>query len=316
MNKELQALFEQDQADRRAFDQLDHEQIQQMLQRDRERRQRVEELIGSEELQAPEDYFHAAMVFQHGEKLEDFWQAHELAMRGAELGHPGCRWLSAAAYDRWLMNQGKPQKYGTQYTARDDGPYRLWDVDPTTTDEERAAWNVPPLAAALRQAEELNQRRELAKQGVPLESGPKRLASFEVPGLSVEIIAFDDVFVRQVPDQDRPAREVLPAPDNFPAGWMLYRLGEGYVATAADGQEVINWFKVPASKLSYACREEEVPQLEAIQLGDQPAILLRSVDASFTQLFMRSGDAYYVVGGPVPLNELLQIATSIPYSQL
>ncbi len=315
MNKELQALFEQDQADRRAFEQLDHEQIQQMLQRDRERRQRVEELIGSEALQAPEDYFHAAMVFQHGEKLEDFWKAHELAMRGAELGHPDCRWLSAAAYDRWLMNQGKPQKYGTQYTTRDDGPYRLWDVDPNTTDEERAAWNVPPLAEALRQAEELNQRRKLARQGVPLEQGPKRLASLEVPGLSVEIIAFDDVFVRQVPDQDRPAREELPAPDNFPAGWKLYRLGEGYVATAADGQEVINWFKVPESKLSYACREEEVPQLEAIQLGEQTAILLRSVDASFTQLFMRSGDAFYVVGGQVALNELLQIATSIPYSQ-
>ncbi len=252
MNKELQTLFEQDQADRRAFEQLDHEQIQQMLQRDRARRQRVEELVGSEALQAPEDYFHAAMVFQHGETLEDFWQAHNLAGRGAELGHPNCRWLTAAAYDRWLMNQGKPQRYGTQYTARDDEPYRLWDVDPTTTDEERAEWNVPPLAEALRQAEELTQRRELARQGMPQAQGPKRLASFEVPGLSVEIIFFDDVFVRQVPDQDRPAREELPAPDNFPAGWKLYRLGEGYVATAVDGQEVINWFKVPESKLSYA----------------------------------------------------------------
>jgi hypothetical protein len=312
MNKELLALFEQDQADRRAFEQLDHEQIQQMLQRDRARRQRVEELVGSEALQAPEDYFHAAMVFQHGETLEDFWQAHELAGRGAELGHPNCRWLTAAAYDRWLMNQGKPQRYGTQYTARDDEPYRLWDVDPTTTDEERAEWNVPPLAEALRQAEELTQRRELAKQGMPQAQGPQRLASFEVPGLSVEIIAFDDVFVRQVPDQDRPAREELPAPDNFPAGWKLYRLGEGYVATAVDGQEVINWFKVPESKLSYACREGEVPQLEAIQLGHQTAILFRSADASFTQLFMRSGDAYYVVGGQVALNELLQLATSIP----
>ena len=58
-------------------------------------------------------------------------------------------------------------------------------------------------------------------------------------------------------------------------------------------------------------REEEVPQLEAIQLGDQTAILLRSADALFTQLFMRSGDAYYVVGGHMALNELLQMATSI-----
>lgn len=66
-----------------------------------------------------------------------------------------------------MMNQGKPQKYGTQYISRDDEPYRLWDVDPTTTDEERAAWNVPPLVEALRQAVELSRRKEeLGEQGV------------------------------------------------------------------------------------------------------------------------------------------------------
>jgi hypothetical protein len=36
MNTELQALYEQDQADRSVFfEQLDHEQVQQVLQRDR-----------------------------------------------------------------------------------------------------------------------------------------------------------------------------------------------------------------------------------------------------------------------------------------
>ncbi len=314
MNEELQALYEEDQADRRAFEQLDREQPQQVLQRDRARRQRVEELVESEALQAPEDYFHAAMVFQHGETLEDFWRAHELAKRGAELGHPTARWLTAAAYDRWLMNQGKPQKYGTQYTARGNEPYRLWDVDPSTTDEERAAWDVPPLAEALRQAEELTQRREQAKQGMPQEQGPQRLASFEVPGLRVEIVAFDEQFVHQVPDQERPSREELPAPDTFPAGWKLYRLGEGYCATTPDGQEAINWYKVQ-QPLSYAWREQEVPQFEAIQLGHQPAILIRCSNPSFTQLFLQLGDAYYVVDGQVALNELLQLATSIPWTE-
>jgi len=190
MNTELQALYEEDQADRQAFEQLDHEQLQLVLQRDRARRQRVEELVEREALQTAEDYFHAAMVFQHGETLDDFWRAHELARKGAELGHPNCLWLSAAAYDRWLMNQGKPQKYGTQYTSRDDEPYQLWTVDPTTTDEERAAWNVPPLAKALQQAEELSHRKaELREKGELPPQGPQRLASLEVPGLRVEIIA-------------------------------------------------------------------------------------------------------------------------------
>ncbi len=88
MNTELQTLYEQDQADRSVFfEQLDTEQLQQVQERDRARRQRVEELIRSEALQAGEDYFHAAMVFQHGETLDDFWRAHELVKRGAELGH-------------------------------------------------------------------------------------------------------------------------------------------------------------------------------------------------------------------------------------
>jgi hypothetical protein len=299
--------------DRSRFEQLDHEQLQQVLQRDRARRHRVEELVASEALQAPGDYFHAAMVFQHGEKLDDFWQAHELAKRGAELGHPNCRWLTAAAYDRWLMNQGKPQKYGTQYTSRNDGPYRLWDVDPTTTDEERAAWNVPPLAEALRQAEEHTRRRELSKQGVLQTQGPKHLASLEVPGLRVEVIALDEEFVHVVPDHDLPTREQLPAPENFPAGWKLYRRGkEIYSATTADGEEVITWFNVKQPELSYACSEQEVPQLEAIQLDDQPAILIRKPDAAFTELFLRIGDTFYLVGGQVALNELLQVATSVP----
>ena len=93
---------------------------------------------------------------------------------------------------------------------------------------------------------------------------------------------------------------------------MLYRVGEGYLATSAEGQEMITWYNIPESKLSYACKEQEVPQLEAIQLGDEPAIVIRSADTSFTQLFLRIGEAYYLVGGQMTLDELMQIATSIP----
>src|SRR6266516_7138612 len=308
MNTELQTLYEQDQAERSVFfAQLDTEQLQQVRERDRARRQRVEELVRSEALQAGEDYFHAAMVFQHGETLDDFWPAHELAKRGAELGHPNCRWLAAAAYDRWLANQGKPQKYGTQYISGDDEPYRLWDVDPTTTDEERAAWNVPPLAEALRQAEELSREKEaLRKQGSLPQRGAQRLAMLEVRGLRVEIIANDERFVHPAPAQEQPTREELPAPERFPEGWKLYLVGEGYDAITADGQEVMHWYRVQ-QPLIYAWSEQEVPQLEAIQLGEQPAILIRSSSPAFTQLFLQLGEACYVVGGQVALDELVQL---------
>ena len=155
MNKELQSLYEQDQADRKDFKTFAQQKRQDMGERDRIRRQRVEELLQSEPLESPEDYFHAAMIFQHGDSLEYYWQAHELAKKGAELGHRFCRWLTAASYDRWLMHQGKPQKYGTQYMSR-EGRWILYEVDPATTDAERAEFNVPPLSQALERAEEMN----------------------------------------------------------------------------------------------------------------------------------------------------------------
>jgi hypothetical protein len=91
----------------------------------------------------------------HGDTPEDARNAHILALRSSELGHRPARWLAAAAYDRWQMYQGKPQKYGTNYVF-DGRVDRLWDVDPNTTDEERAEWDVPPLAEQLRKAQEAN----------------------------------------------------------------------------------------------------------------------------------------------------------------
>jgi hypothetical protein len=93
---------------------------------------------------AAEDYHHAAMVLHHGDRRDHHRRAHELARRAAELGHRPGRWLAA----------GRPQRYGTQYRTQGDR-WELWPVDPATTDAERAAWDVPPLAAARRRAQEL-----------------------------------------------------------------------------------------------------------------------------------------------------------------
>jgi hypothetical protein len=124
-----------------------------MRERDRQRPLPAAEILST--LAAPDaaDLYHAVLLFQHGDLVEDAWRAHELAREAAERGEARARWLAAAAYDRWLMYQGKPQKYGTQYT-HDGLWHRLWDVDPRTTDEERAAWDVPPLTEQLRKAEE------------------------------------------------------------------------------------------------------------------------------------------------------------------
>jgi hypothetical protein len=149
VNQELRALFDEDQADRRGEFPAD------LYERDQRRRHRVEQLLAEGTVVDPDDLFHAAMVFQHGADRANYLRAHELAKRAAEFGSTRpARWLAAAAYDRWLMSGGLPQKYGTQYRFA-NGRWVLHEVDPTTSDEERARWDVPPLAEALRRADQM-----------------------------------------------------------------------------------------------------------------------------------------------------------------
>lgn len=152
-NDELAVIFRADQSDRSgdAFTR-DPEGV---MERDRLRHARVEALLAEGAIVSGADHFHAAMVFQHGSSLGSFRRAHELASRGRDLGYERAASLAAASLDRWLTTQGRPQRFGTQFQSV-DGRWQLMPVDPATTDEERAAWNVPPLVENLQRAERMN----------------------------------------------------------------------------------------------------------------------------------------------------------------
>lgn len=158
VNNELLSLYEADRQERVNQPVVNTPEYQAMRARDLQRRERVMELVAANELHAAEDYYHAAWIMNHGDTAEDARNAHLLALRSSESGYRPARWLAAASYDRWQMYQGKPQKYGTNYLY-DGRRDRLWDVDPNTTDEERAGWDVPPLAEQLRKAEEASRRQ-------------------------------------------------------------------------------------------------------------------------------------------------------------
>lgn len=158
MNDELISLYKADREERVKQPKVNTPEYIAMRRRDFERRQRVMQLVAANELNTAEDYYHAAWIMNHGDTPDDARNGHLLALRASELQYRPARWLAAATYDRWQMYQGKPQKYGTNY-VHDGWRDRLWDVDPETTDEERAAWDVPPLAEQLRKAEEANRHQ-------------------------------------------------------------------------------------------------------------------------------------------------------------
>lgn len=164
MNDELASLYKADRQERVDQPQVNTLEYRAMRARDLQRRERVMVMAAEDGLQTAEDYYHAAHIMNHGDTIDDARNAHLFALRSSELGYRPARWLAAASYDRWQMYQGKPQKYGTNYVY-DGRQDRLWDVDPTTTDEERAQWDVPPLAEQLRKAREANQHiKHLSEQ--------------------------------------------------------------------------------------------------------------------------------------------------------
>ena len=170
MNSELQALFRADQDERTKHPDYGTPEYWMLREQDTERRKRLQNIVESGGLKEPEDYYHAAWILNHGESVEEIWQAHLLAKEAAKLGLRRARWLAAAACDRWLMYQGKPQKYGTQIVP-DGKRQRVWDVEPATSDAERAEWDVPSLAEMERRAEEVTRKEPMP----PMDAAPKWL---------------------------------------------------------------------------------------------------------------------------------------------
>ncbi|NPC81121.1 hypothetical protein HPC49_23200, partial [Pyxidicoccus fallax] len=145
-NAELQRLFDEDQADR-SPPPSGPEGWKVVSERDAQRRARVKELMAQDALKNGGDHLAAAFIFQHGHAQEDFAMARQLGAEAAKRGHPVGMWIAAAAWDRWLMNAGKPQRFGTQYQFDPQTKQpKLYPVDPSVSDEERARWGFPPLA--------------------------------------------------------------------------------------------------------------------------------------------------------------------------
>ncbi|MBG6080597.1 hypothetical protein [Rubrivivax gelatinosus] len=157
-NRALAKLYAEDQADRQGSPgSIDWSVVG---PRDEARRSAALRILQAGEVRTPADYHAAAMIFQHGSTPESIQMAYSLATIGSAMNpnDTSLKWLSAAAWDRYLMQRGKPQWYGTQYSLNQSTKrFELYQVDQgAVTDEERAAHNVPSLAEAKSREAEFN----------------------------------------------------------------------------------------------------------------------------------------------------------------
>jgi hypothetical protein len=152
---ELKRLYEEDQGDRRSEKAIDWTVVG---ARDKKREARIKELYNSGGLNTGADYFHAAMVLQHGGKPEEYLLAHELCVAAIAKGEGRAKWLAAAAEDRFLCSIGRPQRFATQFKADGlDKPFHLQTLEAGVTDELRRALDVPSLAEARDREKKMNE---------------------------------------------------------------------------------------------------------------------------------------------------------------
>lgn len=131
---EMKKIFAEDQADRQInmaamTPQQRDEWFGKIGPRDAARRNQVHELISHGELRTGQDFYEGAMVFQHGDKPDDYLLAHTLAIVAVSKGDTKSRWIAAATLDRYLQKIQQPQIYGTQFFI---GPKAgdQWTQDP------------------------------------------------------------------------------------------------------------------------------------------------------------------------------------------
>lgn len=311
MHEELRRLYAEDQEDRRV-----NPLPANLIERDRARRRRVGELLDAGAAQTGEDFFHAAMVFQHGEALEDYLRAHELALGASGLGYRRGRWLAAAAYDRWLVNQGRPQKYGTQYRARGD-TWELSEVDPETTDAERAEWDVPSLAEAQRRADEMTASRPPQRPGAvrPPLTGFEPVAIHRLCDFEVQVIPMPPGLPTGLP-RPFPAKEDNPVPW-LPVGLTAGTLGHGFGAAVGEGGEAeIAWRPCPDDAPVFVGWPEEdgpPPAPELVAIATEGCAISWQGAAGWTVVAMSrpNGQRWMVIGNH-PRDELLRVAESLP----
>jgi hypothetical protein len=119
-SEELQKLYNEDQSDYRAQialhpeAPLDLKKMEQMGRNDLKRRMRVGEILGEGCFQKSADYVAAAMIYQHGNSPDHYFQAFAWAKEALALGDAHEKSEVAQAVDRYLVSIGHKQLFGTQ----------------------------------------------------------------------------------------------------------------------------------------------------------------------------------------------------------
>lgn len=143
ISRELKELYASDQKDQND-ESWNEGNGDEFSRRQKERRDRVMEIIAAGMLADLADWGCAAMLLQHGESADDYLLAHILSMPCGIADQTGGRFMSAATLDRFLQNVGRAQIFTTQSGAPDPSTYApVEPFDDSMHQSLRALFNLP-----------------------------------------------------------------------------------------------------------------------------------------------------------------------------
>ncbi len=125
-SSEIQKIEQEDQADRSLpYDSIDWKIVS---RRDLKRRIEIASIFAEGCFKDSADYRAAALVYQHGDWADQYYQAFIWAKTAVKLGDESQGWLAAAALDRFLVKSGQKQLFGTQFSR--DPNEKIWCIEP------------------------------------------------------------------------------------------------------------------------------------------------------------------------------------------
>lgn len=147
-NEELLEMFSEDQAIRQDIT-LENfrERMPAVSALDHAHRARLLEIVGGGSLKTGYDYFRASVLFQHqtqGGDAGNVQLALELGLASMALGCPEAPGIVARAYDRFLGDIGRGQRFGTQGGATGERKPIDAGIVPMS-DEIRALMQIDPV---------------------------------------------------------------------------------------------------------------------------------------------------------------------------
>lgn len=172
-SEELKKLAAADQHDRGNWDKLSPKQLGAIGLRDLKRRIRVGKLFAEGCFKSADDYAAGALIYQHGNVPDHYFQAFSWSYRGVLLGDERQKHMMALAIDRYLVSIGKKQLFGSQYSASSttDKCFCMRSVEQSFPDEMRQFYLGQSLSAQYARLISLN----AGKNNCPYRDCPQRL---------------------------------------------------------------------------------------------------------------------------------------------